>query len=143
MKVLSQTERIRRCWADSAIRLRSISFIIGLVGLSSQTARVFGVRADAKLSGFERSTKEKESPCRLKTLSNRRKVPPYTSSEHTTWSPEFSRCMITSAAALPDANAAPYFAPSKAARQSSSALRVGFLVRLYSYPLCSPGPVCA
>jgi hypothetical protein len=37
-----------------------------------------------------------------------------------------------SAAAQPLANAAPYFAPSSAARQASSAMRVGFLVREYS-----------
>src|SRR4051812_3989987 len=84
MKVLSQTEISPRFFATSATLARSISFSIGLVGLSTQTSFVFGVIAGSRFSGFDRSTNEYEIPCRLKTLSKIRKVPPYTSSEHTT-----------------------------------------------------------
>src|SRR5260370_24060071 len=74
MKVLSQIEISERLRAISATRARSMSFIIGLVGVSSHTAFVRGVIEDSRTVGFERSTKENERPCFLKTLSKSRKV---------------------------------------------------------------------
>ena len=49
---------------------------------------------------------------------------------------------MASVAARPEAKARPKRAPSSAARQSCSAWRVGFWVRLYSKPLWFPGPSC-
>ena len=43
---------------------------------------------------------------------------------------------------FPDEKAAATSPPSSAARFASSAKRVGFCVREYSKPLCSPGPSC-
>ena len=74
--MLSQTVVIFRARATSAIRARSTSFRVGLVGVSSHTIRVFGVSAASSVPGFDRSTKLKVSPSRLKTLSKIRKVPP-------------------------------------------------------------------
>ncbi len=75
-KVLSQTETIFCAPAISATRARSTSFSVGLVGVSTQTILVFGVSAASRVPGFERSTKLNDRPSRLKTLSNRRNVPP-------------------------------------------------------------------
>ena len=43
---------------------------------------------------------------------------------------------------MPEANAKPALPRSIAARLASSAARVGFWVRAYSYPLCSPSAAC-
>ena len=45
-------------------------------------------------------------------------------------------------APLPLEKARPCFPPSSEARQASSAVRVGFPLREYSYPLCLPGSAC-
>ena len=50
--------------------------------------------------------------------------------------------MIAPIAAIPDANAYAALPPSIAARFFSSAKRVGFCVRAYSYPLCRPTSSC-
>ena len=76
MKVLSQT-LISLCFlAISATRARSTSLSIGFVGVSTQIIFVLGVIAFSMFSGFVMSTNENVSPWRVKTLSNRRKVPP-------------------------------------------------------------------
>jgi cytochrome bd-type quinol oxidase subunit 2 len=76
MNVLSHT-LISRCrLAISAARERSMSLSIGLVGVSTHSSLVFGVMAASMFAGFVMSTNENASPCRLKTLSNRRNVPP-------------------------------------------------------------------
>ena len=59
-------------------------------------------------------------------------MPPYTSSEHDDVVARVEQVHQHVGRGEPDANAAPYFAPSSAARQPSSALRVGFCVREYS-----------
>ena len=115
---------------------------MGLVGLSIQTSFVFGRSARATFSGAVMSTASNETPCRRKTLSKMRKVPPYTSSQARTWSPDESRWRTASVAASPEAKASPCRPPSSAARQSCSAWRVGFCVREYSNPLWTPGPSC-
>ena len=76
MKVLSQIESTLRFLAVSAMRPRSMSLSIGLVGDSTHTIFVFGVMAASKVSGRERSTNEKLRPWRLNTLSKSRNVPP-------------------------------------------------------------------
>jgi hypothetical protein len=55
---------------------RSAIFSMGLVGLSSQTSLVLGVMARSTFPGSQASTGVKERPCRRKTLSKMRKVPP-------------------------------------------------------------------
>jgi hypothetical protein len=60
--------------------------------------------------------------------------------EQTTWSPAFTSVEIAVIAAMPDAKARAPAPPSSTARFSSSAERVGFCVRPYSYPLCLPSP---
>src|SRR5215207_2269047 len=77
-----------------------------------------------------------------KMRSKRRKVPPYTFSPHTTWSPDLKSFMIESMHPVPLAKAKPWRPPSSAATLRSSASRVGFLPRAYSYPLCSPSASC-
>ena len=47
---------------------------------------------------------------------------------------------MASSAAIPLAKQNPNAAPSSDARHASSAARVGFPVRAYSYPLCRPIP---
>ena len=75
-----------------------------------------------------------------KTVSKMRQVPPYTSSDDTTWSPGFSVWIRVVVAAQPEEKQIPWRAPSRDARQVSSAVRVGFPVREYSYPRCPPTP---
>ena len=110
----------------------SASLSIGFVGVSSQTNFVSGRAALSTASGSVRSTKSKLRPPRVQIWSKSRKVPPYTSSPQMTWSPWRSVCMIVDVAAQPLAKAMPWVAPSSAAAQSCSAVRVGFPVRLYS-----------
>ncbi len=62
-------------------------------------------------------------------------MPPYASSGTTKWLPgdAMVRSSVSSAAS-PLAKANPCFPPSSAAMHSSSAVRVGFAEREYSYP---------
>jgi hypothetical protein len=76
MNVLSQTETSFRFLHTSATPARSTSLSIGLVGVSTHTIFVFGVRAGSRFSSFDRSVKVKLRPCRLNTLSKSRNVPP-------------------------------------------------------------------
>src|SRR2546430_9902514 len=115
----------------------------GLVGDSSHTIRVCGVIAFSTASTSEASTGLKVKPKRFSTLSKSRNVPPYTSSMYTTWSPGLSSSVSVLSAPIPEEKARQYFAPSRAARHSSSALRVGLPVREYSKPWCLPTPCCA
>jgi len=83
-KVLSQTEitpRLRQICASAA---RSQIFSIGLVGVSTQSSFVFGRNAASTARASATSTYVCSMPRRLKTLSARRNVPPYTSSLSTT-----------------------------------------------------------
>jgi hypothetical protein len=57
---------------------RSVSFIIGLVGVSTWISRVFGLMASATFCGSLESTAVKSMPWRRMTLSKKRCVPPYT-----------------------------------------------------------------
>ena len=60
-------------------------------------------------------------------------VPPYTSVECTTWSPgRASRRITVSSALMPDGNAKPCVAPSRAASAPANALVVGLPQRPYS-----------
>src|SRR5438552_9922274 len=115
----------------------------GLVGDSSHTIRVCGVIAFSTASTSEASTGLKVKPKRFNTLSKSRNVPPYTSSMYTTWSPGLSSNVSVLSAPIPEEKARQCFAPSRAARHSSSALRVGLPVREYSNPWCLPTPCCA
>src|SRR2546428_11064223 len=115
----------------------------GWVGDSSHTMRVCDVIAFSTASTSEASTGLKVRPNRFNTLSNSRNVPPYTSSMYTTWSPGLSSSVSVLSAPIPEEKARQCFAPSRAARHSSSALRVGLLVREYSKPWCLPTPCWA
>src|SRR5438552_4061906 len=115
----------------------------GLVGDSSHTIRVCGVIAFSTASTSEASTGLNVKPKRFSTLSKSRNVPPYTSSMYTTWSPGLSSRVSVLSAPIPEEKARQCFAPSRAARHSSSALRVGLPVREYSKPWCLPTPCCA
>src|SRR5438093_9949658 len=115
----------------------------GLVGDSSHTIRVCGVIAFSTASTSEASTGLHAKPKRFNTLSKSRTVPPYTSSMYTTWSPGLSSSVSVLSAPIPEEKARQCFAPSRAARHSSSALRVGLPVREYSKPWCLPTPCCA
>lgn len=105
----------------------------GLEGVSTHTALVFGVRAARTAAASLVSATDHSTPHRVATLAKRRKVPPYASFGITTWSPGRSSVRNRqSSAASPDANARPRRPPSRAARFSSSAVRVGLALRLYS-----------
>src|SRR5256886_10418071 len=115
----------------------------GLVGDSSHTIRVCGVIAFSTGSASGASTGLKVKPKRFNPLSKSRNVPPYTSSMYTTWSPGLSSSVSVLSAPIPEEKARQCFAPSRAARHSSSALRVGLPVREYSKRWCLPTPCCA
>ena len=59
------------------------------------------------------------------------------------WLPAGRRSSSVADAANPDANAKPWCPPSRSAKQRSNAILVGFCVRAYSNPLCTPGLDCA
>ena len=107
----------------------------GLVGVSTQMSRVLCVIALFTSSRLVRAAGVWEMPHWENTLSIRRKVPPYASSGMTTWSPGRSIARSAqSVAAMPELNARPNAPPSTAARDVSSAARVGLPVRAYSKP---------
>ncbi len=62
--------------------------------------------------------------------------------EQTTCSPALTNVATAVMAAIPEANARAPAPPSRTAMFSSSAARVGFWVRAYSYPLCLPSASC-
>ena len=76
MNVLSTTTRTPRRWARSLTAAMSVSCIIGLVGVSTNSIRVAGVKARSTASGSVVGMNEKARPCRLSTRSMRRNVPP-------------------------------------------------------------------
>lgn len=105
----------------------------GFDGVSTQIALVRGVSAARTALTSEVSATENSTPQREATFANRRNVPPYASFGMTTWSPGVSSVRRRqSSAARPDAKASPRRPPSSAARFSSSAVRVGLALRLYS-----------
>ncbi len=105
----------------------------GLEGVSTQTTFVRGWIAARTAAGSEESATDHWTPQRSTTLAKRRNVPPYASFGMTTWSPGASRVRSRqSSAASPEAKARPRLPPSSAARFSSSAVRVGLALRLYS-----------
>jgi hypothetical protein len=113
---------------------------VGLVGVSSHTIRSAGERC-LERPGLDRSTKLKAQAQPLEHLVE----DPEGSARRRRRSRRRGRRrrgggISVSVAARPEAKADPNRAPSNAARQLSRAVRVGFFVRLYSYPLCSPGP---
>ena len=80
------------------------------------------------------STKVVSSPHSAKVSRSSRKVPWYASIGATMWSPGLSVNKIAEVAAEADAKAAAASPPSRAARHSSSALRLGLLLREYRNP---------
>ena len=80
-KVLSTASRMLCRRAISAMAAISLSFIVGLPGVSTKMIRVCGVMARSTSSGFEVSTEECVTPSPSKTSRNSRTVPPYTMSE--------------------------------------------------------------
>ncbi len=88
--VLSTTTRTERALAIAEMAAISANLRVGLVGVSNHTKRVLGVIAACNFAKSVRSTKLDSIPNGFITLSNRRNVPPYTSSPETTWSPGFS-----------------------------------------------------
>ena len=117
----------------SATAAMSVMPSSGLDGVSTQITFVFGVRAARTAAGSEVSATDHSTPHRETTFAKSRKVPPYASFGITTWSPGTSSVRSRqSSAASPDAKARPRRPPSSAARFSSSAVRVGLALRLYS-----------
>ncbi len=102
-KVLSTTSRaLPRC-AMAAACAMSVRRSTGLVGVSMNTSRVSGRMACSMSSGRDVSTYENVRANFVRTLSNRRNVPPYVLSVTTTWSPAFSMLVMAPMAAMPDA----------------------------------------
>ena len=104
----------------------------GFVGVSIQTSLVAGVIMRANPAGLGSSVKRLTRPQGLKTRSSKRNVPPYMSAAAATSSPGFNVDRTAVLAARPDANASPLSPASRAARQVSRAVRVGFPEREYS-----------
>ena len=71
-----------------------------------------------------------------------RYVPPYKSLVEITSSPGFNNFITASDAAKPDPKLKACLPYSIAAIAFCKAVRVGFCVRAYSYPLCFPGASC-
>jgi hypothetical protein len=133
--VLSTTRRAPAAAATCASAVMSAMPSSGLVGVSVQMTLVFGRTAARAAPTSARSTVVYSTPQSAMTLSSSRNVPPYASPPRMTWSP--GRVMARSAmsaAAMPDANESACLPPSSEASASSSAVRVGFAVREYSYP---------
>ena len=114
----------------------------GLVGVSIQTMRVPSGQPRASPSRSVRSADAHSTPVGPSTCDTSRKVPPYASVGSSTPSPGATVRSTASSAAIPLANANPRAAPSSEARHVSYAIRVGFAVRAYSNPACSPTAVC-
>ena len=120
------------------------SSAVGLVGVSTQIRRVSGRIAASSASASERSTKVASMPAeRRRTLSNK---PPRAAVEVVAdddVGPLSRQSSTVAVAAMPEAKAKPAVPPSRSATQRSNAMRVGFCVRAYSKPLCTPGLDCA
>ena len=118
----------------------SATDISGLVGVSTQTATVSPGRIAASTAARSvRSTGSVINPHGSYARANSRKEPPYASCGSTRCAPGFAIERIkVSSAASPLAKANPREPPSRAARHSSSAVRVGLAEREYSYPFRSP-----
>ena len=128
-KVLSTASRAPARFANSAMLRMSTTFSIGFVGVSTQKSFVSGRTAASVASGSVMSARVASMPSLENTLSIKRNVPPYTSSQRTTWSPAERRCSTAASAEQPDAKATPWRPLSSDARFASSAWRVGFAVR--------------
>ncbi len=76
MNVLSTTTVMPRRCARSLTAAMSVSCIIGLVGVSTNSILVAGWNARSTASGSSVGMNENARPRRLSTLSMRRKVPP-------------------------------------------------------------------
>ncbi|MNY61110.1 hypothetical protein D3C86_1977500 [compost metagenome] len=94
------------------------------------TMRVSSCSAASKAARSERSTKLKRCPAlRRRTLSNRRKVPPYRSLPETMCAPVSSNSSTVEIVASPEAKAKAWLPPSRFATQRSRAKRVGLCER--------------
>jgi len=111
------------------LTISSISqiFKVGLVGVSIQTNFVSGLKA---YSTFFKSVKSMKSIYIPKFFIAKfliyLYVPPYTSSQQITWSPDFKQWMTADIAPHPLEKAIPYFPYSHSAKQFSKASLVGF-----------------
>ena len=138
-KVLSTASSASCSRARPASAAMSAMPSSGLVGVSHQISRVCGRIAARTWSRSPSQAGVKSSPHRSSTRAKSRNVPPYASFGITTWSPGPQTAWISAvSAASPEAKAKPWRPPSNAARHCSSAVRVGFAERLYSYPPRSP-----
>ncbi len=129
MNVLSTMRRIPCLFAISAIFRMSVTRIIGLVGVSMNSARVLSFM---KSSGFsvEQSMWLNEMPFFSLILSNSRMLPPYMSDSVTMWSPGRNNSIIAEIAAIPDEKATAPAPPSKEATIFSACSLVGFCILL-------------
>eukprot|EP00817_Percolomonadidae_sp_ATCC50343_P004223 CAMPEP_0117429054 /NCGR_PEP_ID=MMETSP0758-20121206/8629_1 /TAXON_ID=63605 /ORGANISM="Percolomonas cosmopolitus, Strain AE-1 (ATCC 50343)" /LENGTH=210 /DNA_ID=CAMNT_0005215761 /DNA_START=492 /DNA_END=1121 /DNA_ORIENTATION=- len=146
MNVLSTTTLALNLCAILHAPSISVNFSVGFVGVSIHTNFVlFSTNAFSYASKSVVSTNVNSIPNFAAMVLKYLCVPPYMSSHATTWSPAFSVCNIVAVAPNPDENISPYFAPSSAAKQSSSAFLVGFDVLEYSYApgYSFPGDFCA
>src|SRR5690606_19795653 len=133
--VLSTTSSAPASRAIAPNAAMSAMFSSGLVGVSTQMTRVSCRTAARTAATSVTGAAVHDTSHRSSTPATRRYVPPYASSGSTRWSPGRSSARSrVSSAAMPLANANARVPSSSAARHSSSALRVGLAVRLYSYP---------
>ncbi|MNY02362.1 hypothetical protein D3C86_1349330 [compost metagenome] len=129
-KVLSATQMMPRARQVRAMAARSVRRSSGLLGVSTMTMRVSSCRDASNAARSVRSTKLKRCPAlRWRTLSNRRKVPPYRSLPETMCEPASSSSSTVEMVASPEAKAKPRVPPSRSATQRSSAQRVGLCER--------------
>ena len=116
--------------ASSAQARRSVMFIMGLLGVSMYSARVWGRSCSRMHCTCVVSAKLTSSPFLLPTVRISRMTPPYRSSEQMMWSPGPNSSKHALTAAMPDANATVSHAPSSADTVSSRRCRVGFFSRV-------------
>ena len=104
--------------------------VSGLVGVSAKSSFVVGRNAARHSSRSVCDTNVVSTPNLPNSLANRLTVEPNTEREQITWSPLFSRPMISRRIALmPVEVATAASAPSIAARRASKLRTVGLLVR--------------
>jgi len=106
-----------------------VIFHSGFDGVSTQTSRVLARIAARTAARSVMSTSVLSSFHRAKVSRSSREVPWYASIGATTWSPGSSASRTAEVAAEADAKAAAAAPPSSAARHSSSASRLGLLLR--------------
>ena len=126
-KVLSTASSTPALCATEATAATSVSFNVGLAGVSIKISLVRGSTAAATARTSEVSTKLARTPTPSNIWRKRRTVPPYTTSEMMVWSPCLRRdknSVVIAAMPVPKHTAGG--ASSSAPRERSNASTVGF-----------------